>query len=106
MSNIWHDINSERIKPEKFYAYIEIPKGSKNKYELDKETGVLVLDRVLGASVQYPANYGFIPKTLADDSDAVDVLVLCQEKISQFHHFFIFHIIILGLIIFLFNINC
>jgi len=81
MSNIWHDINSERIKPEKFYAYIEIPKGSKNKYELDKGTGILVLDRVLGASVQYPANYGFIPKTLADDSDAVDVLVLCQETI-------------------------
>lgn len=81
MSNIWHDISSERIKPEKFFAYIEIPKGSKNKYELDKETGVLVLDRVLGASVQYPANYGFIPKTLAEDSDAVDVLVLCQETI-------------------------
>lgn len=81
MSNIWHDFNSERIKPEKFYAYIEIPKGSKNKYELDKESGVLVLDRVIGASVQYPANYGFIPKTLAQDSDAVDVLVLCQETI-------------------------
>lgn len=81
MSNIWHDIDSSRIKPEEFYTYIEIPKGSKNKYELDKETGVLILDRVLGASVQYPANYGFIPKTLADDGDAVDVLVLCQETI-------------------------
>lgn len=81
MSNIWHDMNKERINPENFYTFIEIPKGSKNKYELDKETGVLVLDRVLGASVQYPANYGFIPKTLADDGDAVDVLVLCQETI-------------------------
>ena len=81
MSNIWHDFNKSRIKPEDFFAFIEIPKGSKNKYELDKETGVIVLDRVLGVSVQYPANYGFIPKTLAEDSDAVDVLVLCQETI-------------------------
>lgn len=81
MSNVWHDFNSERIKPESFYTYIEIPKGSKNKYELDKESGILLLDRVLGTSVQYPANYGFIPKTLAEDSDAVDVLVLCQETI-------------------------
>ena len=81
MSNIWHDMSSDRIKPESFYTFIEIPKGSKNKYELDKETGVIVLDRVLGASVQYPANYGFIPKTLAGDMDAVDVLVLCQETI-------------------------
>lgn len=82
MANIWHDFNEERISAEKFYTYIEIPKGSKNKYELDKETGVLVLDRVLGASVRYPANYGFIPITLADDGDAVDVLVLCQETIQ------------------------
>ena len=81
MSNIWHDMSRDRIKPEDFYTFIEIPKGSKNKYELDKETGVLVLDRVLGASVQYPANYGFIPKTLAEDGDALDVLVLCQETI-------------------------
>lgn len=81
MSNIWHDFNSDRIKPEDFYTYIEIPKGSKNKYELDKESGVIILDRVLGTSVQYPANYGFIPKTLAQDGDAVDVFVLCQETI-------------------------
>ena len=59
MFNIWHDISKCRINPEEFVAYIEIPKGSKNKYELDKETGLLRLDRVLGASVQYPANYGF-----------------------------------------------
>lgn len=81
MFNIWHDIEAHRINPDNFMAYIEIPKGSKNKYELDKETGLLKLDRVLGASVQYPANYGFIPKTLAEDSDALDVLVLCQETI-------------------------
>ena len=81
MFNIWHDISKCRINPEEFVAYIEIPKGSKNKYELDKETGLLRLDRVLGASVQYPANYGFIPKTLAEDTDALDVLVLCQETI-------------------------
>ena len=74
-------MSSDRIKPEKFYTFIEIPKGSKNKYELDKETGVIVLDRVLGTSVQFPANYGFIPKTLAQDGDAVDVFVLCQETI-------------------------
>ena len=83
MSNIWHDFDVERIKEDDFYTYIEIPKGSKNKYEIDKKTGILVLDRVLGTSMQYPANYGFIPKTLADDSDAVDVLVLCQEKIDE-----------------------
>ena len=83
MANIWHDFNIDRIKGEDFYTFIEIPKGSKNKYELDKESGVLLLDRVLGTSMQYPANYGFIPKTLADDGDAVDVLVLCQETIPQ-----------------------
>ena len=81
MFNIWHDIAGHRINPDDFMAYIEIPKGSKNKYEIDKETGLLKLDRVLGASVQYPANYGFIPKTLAEDGDALDVLVLCQETI-------------------------
>ena len=81
MSNIWHDFNVNRINEDDFYTYIEIPKGSKNKYELDKESGVLVLDRVLGTSVQYPANYGFVPKTLSGDGDALDVLVLCQEAI-------------------------
>lgn len=83
MFNIWHDISKERITPENFIAYIEIPKGSKNKYELDKETGLLKLDRVLSTSVQYPANYGFIPKTYAEDGDALDVLVLCQETIAE-----------------------
>ncbi|MGN0557787.1 MAG: inorganic diphosphatase [Acutalibacteraceae bacterium] len=79
--NIWHDISKERITPEKFSAVIEIPSGGKNKYELDKETGLLRLDRVLYTSTHYPANYGFIPRTYADDGDPLDVLVLCQEEI-------------------------
>ena len=79
--NIWHDINPERITPEVFTAVIEIPKGGKNKYELDKETGLLKLDRVLYTSTHYPANYGFIPRTYAEDNDPLDVLVLCQEDI-------------------------
>ena len=79
--NIWHDISPKRITTEKFYAVIEISKGGKNKYELDKETGLLKLDRVLFTSTHYPANYGFIPKTYADDGDPLDVLVLCNETI-------------------------
>ena len=81
MSNIWHDISPKRISPTKFMAVIEIPKGCKNKYEMDKETGLLRLDRVLYTSTHYPANYGFIPRTYADDHDPLDVLVLCQENI-------------------------
>ena len=74
--NIWHDISPERITTKKFEALIEIPKGCKEKYELDKETGLLRLDRTLYTSTVYPANYGFIPRTLADDGDPLDVLVL------------------------------
>ena len=81
-SNIWHDIKPERIQEEDFMAVIEIPKGSKNKYELDKETGVLMLDRILHTSSHYPANYGFIPRTYGDDRDPLDVLVLCSEPIA------------------------
>ena len=81
MSNIWHDISPKRISPEDFVAVIEIPKGGKNKYEMDKETGLLRLDRVLYTSTHYPANYGFIPRTYAADNDPLDVLVLCQETI-------------------------
>lgn len=81
MTNIWHDISPKRISPEEFVACIEIPKGGKNKYEMDKETGLLYLDRVLYTSTHYPANYGFIPRTYADDNDPLDVLVLCQESI-------------------------
>jgi len=79
--NPWHDINPEYIKPEDFLAVIEISKGCKNKYELDKETGLLRLDRVLHTSTHYPANYGFIPRTYAADDDPLDVLLLCSEPI-------------------------
>lgn len=79
--NIWHDIAFERVKPSDFYAVIEIPKGGKIKYELDKETGMLLMDRVLYTSTHYPANYGFIPKTYADDQDPLDVLLLCSETL-------------------------
>ena len=79
--NIWHDIDPNQITPEKFTAVIEIPKGSKCKYELDKYTGLLRLDRVLYTSTHYPANYGFIPLTYADDNDPLDVLVLCSATI-------------------------
>ena len=77
----WHDVKPSRIKPDDFLAVIEISKGSKNKYELDKETGHLILDRVLFTSTIYPQNYGFIPRTYADDYDPLDVLVLCSEPI-------------------------
>ena len=79
--NVWHDVSSERITAKSFEAFIEIPKGCKTKYELDKETGLLKLDRVLYTSTVYPANYGFIPRTFADDGDPLDVLVLCGETI-------------------------
>ena len=79
--NIWHDIAPGRISENKFEALIEIPKGCKVKYELDKETGLLRMDRVLYTSTVYPANYGFIPRTYADDGDPLDVLVLCNEVI-------------------------
>lgn len=80
--NIWHDIDHDRITPADFFAVVEISKGGKNKYELDKQTGMLMLDRVLYTSTHYPANYGFIPRTLADDGDPLDVLILCQEAIQ------------------------
>ena len=81
MGNIWHDIHPGRISQTEFIAVIEISKGGKNKYELDKQTGMLMLDRVLYTSTHYPANYGFIPRTYAEDNDPLDVLVLCQEAI-------------------------
>ena len=80
--NIWHDISKSRITPDRFIACIEISKGSKKKYELDKETGMIILDRILFTSTHYPANYGFIPRTFAGDNDPLDVLVLCQEDIE------------------------
>jgi len=81
MSNIWHDIDPKRIKTDDFIAMIEISKGSRQKYELDKETGMMILDRILYTSTHYPANYGFIPRTYGDDGDPLDVLVLCSETI-------------------------
>ena len=79
--NIWHSISEKLVKPNNFTAVVEIQKGGKNKYELDKETGLLRMDRVLYTATHYPANYGFIPRTYADDDDPLDVLVLCQEPI-------------------------
>ena len=81
--NIWHNISSDRVKKQEFVAVIEIPKGSKKKQELDKETGMLKVDRILTTSMQYPANYGFIPKTLSDDGDPVDVWVFCSESLTE-----------------------
>lgn len=82
MANIWHDIDPRRITPEDFICVIEIPKGSKKKYELDKETGFIILDRILHTSTHYPANYGFIPRTYGDDNDPLDVLLLCSEVLE------------------------
>ena len=82
MSNIWHSISQKRITPEDFVCVIEISKGSKKKYELDKETGYIMLDRILYTSTHYPANYGFIPRTLGDDGDPLDVLLICAEPLE------------------------
>ena len=82
MSNIWHDISPKRITPEDFVCVVEISKGSKKKYELDKETGYIMLDRILHTSTHYPANYGFIPRTYGDDGDPLDVLLLCSESLE------------------------
>ncbi len=84
MTHPWHDVTpglEAHPLPECFRAIVEIPKGSNNKYELDKQTGLLKLDRVLSSAVYYPANYGFIPQTLAEDDDPLDVLVYCTEEI-------------------------
>jgi inorganic pyrophosphatase len=81
MSHPWHDIHLEEPIEEGFPAFIEIPKLSKVKYELDKDTGLLKVDRVLFSAVHYPANYGLIPQTYCDDGDPLDVLVLGQEPV-------------------------
>jgi len=77
--NIYHDISPARITPSDFIAVIEIPQNSKIKYELDKETGLIEMDRILYTATHYPANYGFIPRTFADDGDPLDVLVICSQ---------------------------
>lgn len=71
-----HDLPIGRRPPDILNTYVEIPRGSRNKYEVDKETGVLIFDRLLYSAVHYPGDYGFIPRTLADDGDALDVLIL------------------------------
>ena len=82
MTHPWHDVTPGEGLPAQFMSVIEIPAGSNVKYELDKETGLLRLDRVLYSAVHYPANYGFIPQTYAEDDDPLDVLVLCQEPVA------------------------
>ncbi len=79
--NPWHDVEIGDDIEKHFNVIIEIPKGSKNKYEMDKKTGLLILDRVLFSAVHYPANYGFIPQTYCDDGDPLDVLALGQESV-------------------------
>lgn len=82
MTHAWHDVVPGKQLPQQFTAVVEIPTGSSVKYELDKATGLLRLDRILYSAVYYPANYGFIPQTLAEDHDPLDVLVLCQEPLA------------------------
>ncbi len=82
MLNPWHDVELGDDAPDLFPAIIEVPKGSKTKYELDKATGMIRVDRILYSSVQYPANYGFIPRTYCEDNDPLDVLVLGQEAVA------------------------
>jgi inorganic pyrophosphatase len=81
MTHPWHDVDPGSNITDHFFGIIEIPKGSKNKYELDKKTGLLMADRVLYSSVHYPANYGFVPQTYCEDGDPLDILVLCQEEL-------------------------
>jgi inorganic pyrophosphatase len=78
----WHDVSPGNELPRDFQAVIEIPLGSNVKYELDKPSGLLKVDRIIHSAVFYPANYGFIPQTYAEDNDPLDVLVLCQEPVQ------------------------
>lgn len=83
MINPWHDVSIGEQAPEYVTGVIEIPKGSKGKYELDKKTGMLLLDRVLFSAVHYPANYGFIPQTFCEDHDPLDILIISQIDIPS-----------------------
>jgi inorganic pyrophosphatase len=82
MLHAWHDVSPGSEVPRDFQAVIEIPLGSNVKYELDKPSGLLKVDRIIHSAVFYPANYGFIPQTYAEDNDPLDVLVLCQEPVQ------------------------
>ena len=79
---IWHSMNPARVTPDEFMAVIEIPRGSKKKYELDKETGLIALERVLRTATHYPCSYGLIPLTLSEDNDPLDVMVICSETLD------------------------
>jgi len=81
MNNPWHDVSMGSNAPEMVNGIVEIPKGSRAKYELDKESGMLILDRVLYSSVYYPSNYGFIPQTYCDDNDPLDILIISQIEV-------------------------
>lgn len=94
MFHPWHEVTPGENLPWEFHTLIEIPMGSSVKYELDKDTGLLRMDRVLYSAVYYPANYGFIPQTLAEDDDPLDVLVLCQEAV---HPMTLVHARVIGL---------
>jgi inorganic pyrophosphatase len=83
MVNPWHDVSIGESSPEFVTGVIEIPKGSKGKYELDKASGMLLLDRVLFSAVHYPANYGFIPQTFCEDHDPLDILIISQIDIPS-----------------------
>lgn len=78
----WHDVKPGEDAPSIINAIIEIPKGSKVKYELDKDSGFIKVDRILSSSVHYPANYGFVPRTYCEDKDPLDILILGQEPIA------------------------
>ncbi len=80
--NPWHDIKPGALAPTRVNAIIEISQGSKAKYEIDKETGLLSLDRILFSELGYPANYGFVPQTYCDDGDPIDVLVMCTQNLE------------------------
>lgn len=81
MLHPWHGVGPGDNAPQTITAVIEVPKGAQTKYELDKESGLLKVDRILYSAVHYPANYGFIPQSYCDDNDPLDVLVLCQESV-------------------------
>lgn len=81
MVNLWHEVNIGKRPYRTVKAVIEIPKDSRTKYEYDAKRGLIQLDRILHTSMRYPANYGFIPQTFADDNDPLDVVVLCQESL-------------------------
>jgi inorganic pyrophosphatase len=83
MANAWHDIDPGKNAPQLVNAIIEIPKGSKGKFEIDKLSGLIKLDRVLYSSVQYPANYGFIPQTYCGDNDPLDILVFSSVELPH-----------------------